>query len=686
MKFKQIRFCNFMRYYGENIIKFSTDSQKNVTVILGNNTFGKTTIAQAFRWGLYGEVTTTNYTNKKNIVLLNNEAIAEMSVNSNKDILVEIIVESGDAEYTFTRKQTFRKKNPDPNNFDICPVGESRLSMIISENGDISERIRNEGNGKQYKIGCVSETINNMFPNKLSNYFFFDGERWNDNKNKSAEIKQSINTILGVSPIVKMKEHLKDGNADYKTTVIKKLNASIKGTSSESADIKRRIDGFETIIRGLEADIENYDEEIRVAGRDINNYGEILNNNRSTEEDQKEINSLKEKILSDTKRKNLQYNDIVKLFSSADKLFASDLLPTINHILSQVNLEGKDIPGVTSDTIDYLINTGNCLCGEKLIPEHEHYESLMQLREEVYPNKIGGPAKILRARLEEWAENSINLIESMHEKVENFENYLIEINASERRCEKIEERIDRTFDLGNVRKAYNRAVLNEKKARDNKSDAEAKIQSHRVSIESLQKQLQNLEEQDKNNAPIYRAIEYANALYSKASKYIDMYERPTLHELNEIIGKNFEKMFNSKDKYACLENDYKIHMFYRSVGGFSDYEEENLSNGETIAINFVYIVSILELAKKRKDKEMEKEAVLSLPLVLDAPFSNLSNENTSLVAQKLPEFAEQVIIFMLDKDWNASGLKQFTMPEYCYRVSRDFADNSSSITNDGGSL
>lgn len=686
MKFKQIRFCNFMRYYGENTIKFSTDSQKNVTVILGNNTFGKTTIAQAFRWGLYGEVTTTNYTNKKNIVLLNNEAIAEMSVNSNTDILVEIIVESGDAEYTFTRKQTFRKKSPDPNNFDICPVGESRLSMIISENGDISERIRNEGNGKQYKIGCVSETINNMFPNKLSNYFFFDGERWNDNKNKSAEIKQSINTILGVSSIVKMKEHLKDGNADYKTTVIKKLNASIKGTSSESADIKRRIDGFETIIRGLETDIENYDEEIRVAGRDINNYGEILNNNRSTEEDQKEINSLKEKILSDTKRKNLQYNDIVKLFSSADKLFASDLLPTINHILSQVNLEGKDIPGVTSDTIDYLINTGNCLCGEKLIPEHEHYESLMQLREEVYPNKIGGPAKILRARLEEWAENSTNLIESMHEKVENFENYLIEINASERRCEKIEERIDRTFDLGNVRKAYNRAVLNEKKARDNKSDAEAKIQSHRVSIESLQKQLQNLEEQDKNNAPIYRAIEYANALYSKASKYIDMYERPTLRELNEIIGKNFEKMFNSKDKYARLENDYKIHMFYRSVGGFSDYEEENLSNGETIAINFVYIVSILELAKKRKDKEMEKEAVLSLPLVLDAPFSNLSNENTSLVAQKLPEFAEQVIIFMLDKDWNASGLQQFTMPEYCYRVSRDFADNSSSIINDGGSL
>ena len=45
--------------------------------------------------------------------------------------------------------------------------------------------------------------------------------------------------------------------------------------------------------------------------------------------------------------------------------------------------------------------------------------------------------------------------------------------------------------------------------------------------------------------------------------------------------------------------------------------------------------------------------IINLPLVLDGPFSTLSNENTSLVAKKLPEFAEQVIIFMLDKDWSA---------------------------------
>lgn len=54
MKFESITMENFMRYKGKNRIEFSCDDVKNVTVVLGDNTVGKTTIAQAFRWGLYG--------------------------------------------------------------------------------------------------------------------------------------------------------------------------------------------------------------------------------------------------------------------------------------------------------------------------------------------------------------------------------------------------------------------------------------------------------------------------------------------------------------------------------------------------------------------------------------------------------------------------------------------------------
>ena len=51
MKFQSITMNNFMRYKGQNVIEFSCDEKRNVTVVLGDNTVGKTTIAQAFQIG-----------------------------------------------------------------------------------------------------------------------------------------------------------------------------------------------------------------------------------------------------------------------------------------------------------------------------------------------------------------------------------------------------------------------------------------------------------------------------------------------------------------------------------------------------------------------------------------------------------------------------------------------------------
>lgn len=47
MKFESIKLHNFMRYKGETEIRFSCNNTKNVTVVLGDNAFGKTTLAQA---------------------------------------------------------------------------------------------------------------------------------------------------------------------------------------------------------------------------------------------------------------------------------------------------------------------------------------------------------------------------------------------------------------------------------------------------------------------------------------------------------------------------------------------------------------------------------------------------------------------------------------------------------------
>ena len=55
MKILDITLQNF-RVFSDAKIEFATDPTRNVTIVLGNNGSGKTTIAQAFRWCLYNKI------------------------------------------------------------------------------------------------------------------------------------------------------------------------------------------------------------------------------------------------------------------------------------------------------------------------------------------------------------------------------------------------------------------------------------------------------------------------------------------------------------------------------------------------------------------------------------------------------------------------------------------------------
>lgn len=250
--------------------------------------------------------------------------------------------------------------------------------------------------------------------------------------------------------------------------------------------------------------------------------------------------------------------------------------------------------------------------------------------------------------------------------------------------------MDRKANVAAIRKQFNMAKSLCEQHESAKNEAVAKrdyeIKQRNIKI----KELDQLSAQNEANKAVNRAIAYAEAIYDMADRQAKKKQNGVFEELNSIIADNFGKMFNDGEKYARLEDDYRVHVYYHNVGGKADYEEQNLSNGEATAINFVYIVSVLELARRRSnevDEETgevgESTGVINLPLVLDGPFSSLSNENTNLIAKKLPEFAEQVIIFMLDKDWEASGLDNYTLPGYCCHINKEEKSNSSSLEKGG---
>ncbi len=279
MKIKSIKLHNFMRYKGDNELIFSTDDEKNVTVVLGDNTFGKTTLAQAFRWALYENLNDTSYAKRKDIVLLNNEVAAEMRGSQVREVYVEIVVENDGEEVKFVRKASFNRKSGNPNDISVKQLGLTQLTMQIKKDGVWGDVINNSGSNVdsiKYKVGCVQEAIDNMLPQNLSNYFFFDGERWNDLKSKTSDIKSSVDTILGVSGLFEMMNHLKDN----RTSVTKKFREKLKGTSGEYERLQREIQGLEDSIAEYEKGIIDTQAAIETTERIIESTQKTLNDNR----------------------------------------------------------------------------------------------------------------------------------------------------------------------------------------------------------------------------------------------------------------------------------------------------------------------------------------------------------------------------------------------------------------------
>ena len=101
MKIKSIYLKNFRQFKGEHTLTFSTDSEKNVSVIMGENGSGKTTLEQAFRWCLYG---THDF---KVPELINREVKDSMISGVDEKVRVELIIEHNGKVYKVARYQIF---------------------------------------------------------------------------------------------------------------------------------------------------------------------------------------------------------------------------------------------------------------------------------------------------------------------------------------------------------------------------------------------------------------------------------------------------------------------------------------------------------------------------------------------------------------------------------------------------
>lgn len=665
MKFESLVMYNFMRYEGENRIDFSCDPEKNVTVVLGENTVGKTTIAQALRWGLYGHILRDKDKNEADYFLLNNDVAARLTSDMRAKVSVAISIVTSENRYKMCRTLTYRRRQNDYG-FEQLP-GQVSLTM-----GNLNSDVPYA----EVEQNKIDDVINELLPMHLSNYFLFDGENWNDIRISGvrSDIKESVHILTGLSSMKNAMFHLKDMGSQ---SVISRFKPNIKGSGKMYDDLSNEADKARHEIDDWEKSISNLDIEITNAQTKIDEIDDWLAANKNTEELQKELISCRR--MADVRREQVKssHNKLVCDFSEkAYTLLAEPLIRKSVVLFRSANVERRDIPYMHQSTIDYLVERGRCVCGTCIKKDSKEYQELMEQRRYLPPADIGSELGTFERTANRWMNRNEEALSDIKEDIRLADMADRNERNDVAALDEIESRLDQHIDFSEKR-AVLRSYQNElNTASIKKGELKGKIISRKSAISKIESEMQAFEAKDQETQKWKKRMKIANELYDELAKNYENRENKTFIDLNERIQYNFERMFHEKDKKIELDKDYNIKMFYKADGAY--HEERNLSEGEKVARNFAFIVTMMEGSKKTDD-DTGKSDNDALPIVLDGPFSKLGDANIGLIARVLPEAAEQVIIFMLDKDWKYTGLDYFVGKRY--QIDKKPDENFATIRN-----
>lgn len=635
MLIKSLRYKNFRQFKGEKQIDFSCDPQKNVTIILGDNTFGKTTLLQMFNWCFYNKA---DFNDNPDFLL--NLELASAMYNGDEpiEVFVEIILEHQGKEYTIKRKQDYLKVN----------------GSVQHSNSKLKVTYKELATGKTEfikKDEDMKSVINLILPEDLSGYFFFDTERV-QNVAKRKDLSTSVKGLLGLTVLDNAMQHL--GKEESKTTVIGSFYEDLKkNDDSKSEEALREIHNAE--------EVSNYYQKIKDnAEKQIGHYEkekEILSNKIRDLQDTTELQKHKDQFIgaiqSEKDTLDQIYSEVPVFFGDdAVWFFAQPLYRQSMEFLEQAQVDDKGVSDVTVNTIKELIKNGICLCGAEIREGNAAYKHLIEQIKYVPPEAIGTTIKNFKKDIKMYDRNNVNnrfydTLQSRIKKIlqlkKNIEDWEEEVSAIEQQIEGKEDARSYQIQLNDVNTRLNAKRNEESKAIVKIAEADSRKERFKKVYDQL------IAKSDKGRE-IKRYLAYAIRIQQWIQEYYKSEEKKIRQELEEHVNTIFQRMYHGERQLEINEKYQTV--LYTIIPETNEKVISGESEGLIRVKNFAFIAGLVDLAKNKVlkvgENKLENEPY---PLVLDAPFSNADEEHIKNISRELPKVAEQVIMFVMQKDW-----------------------------------
>jgi len=628
MLLKSLKLKNFRQFKGEQSIIFSDDPTQNVTIVMGDNGTGKTTLAQAFTWCLYGETTF------KDKILLCKAKSAEMLPGQKTNVRAELTLIHKDIEYTIISEQEYRKTEKSDKPVDT--VGQRSFTIMYKQNGQMEYVKQSQLDGR----------IREILPQELARYFFFDGENikiMGDElrQGKGNEFARAVKSLLGLDGFTAAIEHLRKTIREYDKRYDAHSDSQLIGYNSKIADLEVQIDHIDERIS--EIDNDELPTREKVAG-----LKEQLEETKKSEELAKKKRKLNEQLVFLEKQKTRNINELVSIFKQAPAYFSKKMMFDTLQLLKNANKIGKSVPFVNAETLKCLLERKRCICGIELTPGSDPYIELTDLFNYVPPKSIGDSIADFRIKCIERVRNCETMFTAFQEKYAdvcsfdgNYNDVLQDLSDIESQLLAIDEE-----GIGKMQADLMRFETHLRTLANEKLNITEERGGKTTELRYIESERDKLVLKDENNRNVMRYKTYAQYMFNKITKNYAQAEQKVRRELEEVVNNIFHSILGEGFTLK-LTDKYDVEVSLSKHDGSSE-----TSTAQNISIIFAFIAGVIQMARNSQSDESSLLVSEPYPLVMDAPLSSFDRTRIQNVCNTLPKIAQQVIIFIKDADGN----------------------------------
>lgn len=646
MKINRISLNNFRIYKGQNNLFLDSDNDnKNITIIAGQNGFGKTTFLTALVWGFYGKLISEvdekykreisesgGYKRYLNSILnrevkTNNKAIKEFSVEIEiSDIFIPSVP---------CRKVLIKREY----NIDV----EKEKSSILIDG------IENE---LTKEVGSDIFINDFILPREIAKFFLFDAEKIVSlaeikTTHEKRNLSNAYSEVLGISKYENLKRNLE--NLRIK---LRKKSASLSDRKKLNK-LQEEVVKLEKLIAHNESKITTNSGEIERVRNQSEHYQEklIREGNSMSVDDlirQKKLrDTLKQQGIeikaklkellelapfaiagNKTKKLHLQVNaELQNKQKQIDNDFIVKRFNKINSIVEK-QLEAKKIPDSIKKDVSNILSEAfhSDFEGQK----NEIDKVLLDLTSEqsneflsLYDNLKHSYSILFKQIVKEERNNRIFLAKTM-KKIANAESKDSDILAKKYKSEKA--KIDsRITDL----------ISEQNKLHEEIGAYQQELATKSKMISELTKTVSLDEMDDKKDRITSRLID-------ELSEFILKFKTEKKHSLQKRIKQELYKLMHKEDFIADVlveitEEIIDIHLLDKDGNLI---EKETLSKGE----QQLYATALL--------KSLVDESGIQFPIFIDSPLQKFDKRHSkNIITEFYPSISKQVILFpLLEKE------------------------------------